>query len=65
MVQRNLRHTIPARPVTEFDSVLRELAKDLREAMHAAAGIGITAQHISVFLRVVVLDFGTSEGAQT
>jgi peptide deformylase len=32
--------------------------------MHAAPGIGITAPHIGVFLRVVVLDLG-SEGAQT
>ena len=59
------RLAIPARPVTEFDSALRELAKDLLETMRAAPGIGITAPHIGVFLRVVVLDLGTSEGART
>ena len=59
------RLAIPARPVTEFDEALRELAKDLLETMHAAPGIGITAPHIGVFLRVVVLDLGTSEGART
>jgi peptide deformylase len=56
---------IPARPVTEFDGALQELAKDLLETMHAAPGIGITAPHIGVFLRVVVLDLGSGEGART
>jgi peptide deformylase len=59
------RLAIPARPVTAFDDTLRDLAKDLRETMHAAPGIGITAPHIGVFLRVVVLDLGSGEGAQT
>jgi peptide deformylase len=59
------RLAIPARPVTEFDDALRELAMDLLETMHAAPGIGITAPHIGVFLRVVVLDLGTSDGART
>src|SRR5579883_2059594 len=57
------RLAIPARPVTEFDAALRELARDLLETMHAAPGIGITAPHVGVLLRVVVLDLGTSEGA--
>jgi peptide deformylase len=57
------RLAIPARPVTEFDDALRELAKDLLETMHAAPGIGITAPHIGVFLRVVVL--GSGDGART
>jgi peptide deformylase len=59
------RLAIPARPVTEFADALRELAKDLLETMHAAPGIGITAPHIGVFLRVVVLDLGAKEGART
>ena len=59
------RLVIPARPVTEFDNTLRELARDLLETMHAAPGIGITAPHIGVFLRVVVLDLGANEGART
>ena len=59
------RLAIAARPVTEFDSALRELAKDLLETMHAAPGIGITAPHIGVFLRVVVLDLGSGERART
>jgi len=59
------RLAIPARPVTAFDDTLRELAKDLLETMHAAPGIGITAPHIGVFLRVVVLDLGADGGAST
>jgi len=58
------RLAIPARPVTEFDDALRELAKDMLETMHAAPGIGITAPHIGVFLRVVVLDLGSGDGAR-
>ena len=59
------RLAIPARPVTEFDGELRELATDLLETMHAAPGIGITAPHVGVFLRVVVLDLGSGDGART
>ena len=53
----------PATDVTVFDDVLRALADDLRDTMHAAPGIGITAPHIGVSLRVVVLDLG--DGAKT
>jgi peptide deformylase len=59
------RLAIPARPVTEFDDALRQLAQDLLQTVHAAPGIGITAPHIGVFLRVVVLDLGSREGART
>lgn len=57
------RLALPAAPVTVFDDDLRILAEDLRDTMHAAPGIGITAPHIGVSLRVVVLDLG--DGAQT
>ncbi|MEZ0218756.1 peptide deformylase [Tardiphaga sp. 1201_B9_N1_1] len=53
----------PAADVTVFDDALRALADDLRDTMHAAPGIGITAPHIGVSLRVVVLDLG--DGAKT
>ncbi len=59
------RLAIPARPVTEFDDALRELAADLLETMRAAPGIGITAPHIGVPLRVVVLELDARGGAQT
>ena len=59
------RLALPAQPVTVFDGALRELASDLLETMHAAPGIGITAPHIGIPLRVVVLDLDTTEGAGT
>jgi peptide deformylase len=59
------RLALPAQPVTAFDGALRELAADLLETMHAAPGIGITAPHIGVSLRVVVLDLDPVNGAQT
>jgi peptide deformylase len=59
------RLAVAAQPVTAFDGALRELAQDLTETMHAAPGIGITAPHVGVALRVVVLDLGTGDGART
>ncbi len=58
------RLALPAQPVTVFDDALRELAKDLLETMHAAPGIGITAPHIGILLRVVVLDLDPIDGAR-
>jgi peptide deformylase len=59
------RLALPAQPVTAFDDALHELARDLLETMRAAPGIGITAPHIGVSLRVVVLDLDPADGAQT
>ena len=59
------RLAIPARPVTAFDGGLRELAQDLLETMRAAPGIGITAPHVGVPLRVVVLELDAKDGPQT
>ena len=55
----------PAEPVTVFDGALRELARDLLETMRAAPGIGITAPHVGISLRVVALDLDPVEGART
>jgi peptide deformylase len=59
------RLALPAQPVTVFDGALRELAQDLLETLHAAPGIGITAPHIGVSLRVVVLDLDANDGARS
>jgi peptide deformylase len=59
------RLELPAQPVTVFDDALRDLASDLLETMHAAPGIGITAPHIGIPLRVVVLDLDATGGART
>jgi peptide deformylase len=59
------RLAMPARPVAAFDDALRELAADLLETMRAAPGIGITAPHVGVPLRVVVLELDAKDGPQT
>jgi peptide deformylase len=59
------RLALPAQPVTVFDGALRDLARDLLETMHAAPGIGITAPHIGVSQRLVVLDLDPIVGART
>jgi peptide deformylase len=59
------RLAMPARPVTAFDHGLQELAADLLETMRAAPGIGITAPHIGVPLRIVVLELDAKVGPQT
>jgi peptide deformylase len=59
------RLTLPAQPVAVFDDALRELARDLAETMHAAPGIGITAPHVGVALRLVVLDLDPVDGVRT
>jgi peptide deformylase len=59
------RLALPALPVTAFDGALHQLARDLLETMRAAPGIGITAPHIGVSLRLVVLDLDPADGART
>jgi peptide deformylase len=59
------RLTLQAEPVTTFDAGLRALADDLLETLRAAPGIGITAPHIGVFQRVVVLELDPVEGPRT
>lgn len=59
------RLATPARPVTEFDGALRELANDLLDTMRAAPGIGITAPHVGIPLRLVVLELDRKDGART
>lgn len=50
------RLRVAATAVTRFDADLRELAADLLDTMREAPGIGITAPHIGVSLRLVVLE---------
>ncbi|MGY6248610.1 peptide deformylase [Bosea thiooxidans] len=50
------RLRVAATAVTRFDADLRELAADLLDTMRAAPGIGITAPHVGVLLRLVVLE---------
>jgi peptide deformylase len=50
-----------AEPVTAFDDALRALALDLVDTMRAAPGIGITAPHIGVLLRVMAIELSGGE----
>lgn len=51
-----------AERVTLFDNALQELANDLLDTMRAAPGIGITAPHIGVSKRLVVLELSAEMG---
>lgn len=44
-----------AQPVAVFDGALRELADDVADTLEAAAGLGLTAPHIGILQRVVVI----------
>ncbi|RAI44035.1 peptide deformylase [Rhodoplanes roseus] len=55
----------PAADVEAFDDDLRTLAADLLDTMRAAPGIGITAPHVGVPLRVVVIELSFADGART
>lgn len=46
----------PAAPVMAFDAALARLAADLIDTLRAAPGIGITAPHVGILRRVVVLE---------
>jgi peptide deformylase len=52
----------PARPVTEFDDALRELAADMVATMYAADGVGLAACQIGVDLAIFVFDCPDEDG---
>ena len=47
-----------AKPVTEFNEELKELAKNMGDTMRAADGLGIAGPQVGVSLRIFVIDFG-------
>lgn len=53
------RLRLKAEPVGTFDDELSTLAQDLTETMRAAPGIGITAPHIGMLERLVVIQLET------
>jgi peptide deformylase len=59
------RLRLVAAPVEIFDAALRTLAGDLLDTMRAAPGIGITAPHIGVPTRLVVLELAGPDSART
>jgi peptide deformylase len=48
--------------VNNFGDELRHLADDLLETMRAAPGVGITAAHIGVLKRLVVIELSRTDG---
>lgn len=52
----------PCEPVKVFDASLNALAHDLLDTMRAAPGVGITAAHIGIFTRLVVLELSKESG---
>lgn len=53
-----------AQPVISFDDELHSLTSDLLDTMRAVPGIGITAPHIGIHKRVVVMELSPSESAK-
>jgi peptide deformylase len=48
-----------AKPVTDFDSRLKQLVADMAETMYEAPGVGLAASQVDVHEQVIVID--TSE----
>jgi peptide deformylase len=59
------RLRMPAELVSSFDQALASLAADLLDTMRAAPGIGITAPHIGILKRLVVLELPGGVGVGT
>lgn len=51
--------------MTAFDDDLRQLATDLLQAMRAAPGVGITAAHVGISMRLVVIELDAADGVRT
>ncbi|WP_269933040.1 peptide deformylase [Aminobacter sp. HY435] len=58
------RLKLVASPVSDFGAALRTLADDLLDTMRAAPGVGITAPHIGIPQRLVVLELSPQQGAR-
>ncbi|RDI58585.1 peptide deformylase [Microvirga subterranea] len=54
-----------AEPVLGFGRDLQALAEDLLDTMKAAPGVGITAPHIGVLLRVTVIQLDAAQEPRT
>lgn len=47
---------MPTKPITEIDSTVRTLAKDMIETMYEAPGVGLAANQIGISRRIAVFD---------
>ncbi len=55
------RLRVVASPVSVFDEALSSLSQDLLDTMRAAPGIGITAPHLGIPIRLVVLELSAGD----
>lgn len=54
-----------ASPIKEITDEVRKLAADMIETMHTASGVGLAANQVGVALRLIIVDTGGEEGANT
>ena len=47
--------------VTDFNAVLKKLADDMRETMHAHKGMGLAAPQIGQSIRLFIVEYGGSD----
>lgn len=59
------RLRLVAEPANVFDEELRGLAVDLLDTLRAAPGIGITAPHVGVPTRLVVIELSPADSVRT
>ena len=52
---------LKGKPITAFDAELAQLSKNMIETMHAAAGIGLAAQHIGLAQQLCVIDLSKTD----
>ncbi len=52
-----------AKPVTVFDSRLKQLTADMAETMYAAPGVGLAATQIDVHEQIIVIDISETHDA--
>lgn len=50
-----------AEKVTEFDSDLEQIVKDMLETMYVNSGIGLAANQVGILKQIIVIDTGTKE----
>ncbi len=61
----DVRLRLACSPVVAFDDDLRQLISDLLQAMRAAPGVGITAAHVGITTRVVVIQLEPADVVRT
>lgn len=59
------RLKVACAPVVAFDDELRRLSLDLLQAMRAAPGVGMTAAHVGILKRVLVIELQPGDTIRT